>query len=281
MTLLPIQIESIVKNALLEDLGQGDVTTDILMQEMSTGKKAHALIRAREACILSGIEAAVCVFRLLDPALEITQHKLPGQSVQPGDTIMLLQGAVDTILKGERTALNFMQHLTGVATETGKFVDALSGTTARLTDTRKTIPGLRLLEKKAVIDGGGYPHRFNLSSAVMLKDNHIQWMGGIRQAVGILRRKVSHTITIEVEADTLDQVREAVEAGADIILLDNMTIEQVRQAVLLVDGRAVTESSGNISLATVRQYGETGVQYISTSKITMGARAIDIGLDLD
>jgi nicotinate-nucleotide pyrophosphorylase (carboxylating) len=184
-----------------------------------------------------------------------------------------------SLLKAERTALNFLQHLCGIATCTRQFVQKIDGTPARMTDTRKTTPGLRILEKQAVRDGGGFPHRFNLGTAAMLKDNHIIAAGGIGPAVRLLKQHVSHTVKVEVEIDHLHQLAEALEAGADIILLDNMTPDQVTTAVNQIAGKAITEASGGICLETVRSYALTGVQYLSTSQLTVGAKAIDIGLD--
>jgi len=277
-------IKAIVDAALLEDLGQGDVTTDNLPKLAEIHKTA--LIRVRQACVVSGLSAAALVFQGVDPTLVFEPAVQDGQSIQAGDLIGTVSGPMASVLKAERTALNFMQYLSGIATETSRYVAALSGTRTRITHTRKTTPGLRLLEQQAVLHGGGMPHRLNLSSCVMLKDNHLQALADssqnpIADAIRELRGRLSHTIKIEVEADRLEQVQQAVEAGADIILLDNMSPETIRQALAIIDGRAISEASGGISLDTIRAYAETGVDYISTSKITLGVPAIDIGLDLD
>lgn len=280
-----LTLQGIVQTALLEDLAQGDVTTDSLPQLALLQKQA--LFRVRQDCVVSGLSVAALVCQLVDPDLIFTPTLQDGTFAKAGTVIGHVQGAMASILKAERTALNFLQHLSGVATETRRYVQAVSGTGTKITHTRKTTPGLRLLEQQAVIHGGGLPHRFNLGSCVMLKDNHLQALGevnpneAIATAVKALRTKISHTTQIEVEADTLEQVRQAVEAGADIILLDNMGPDTIRQALEIIQKRAISEASGGISLDTIRAYAETGVDVISTSKITLGVPAIDVGLDLD
>lgn len=273
-------IRQIVQVALLEDLAQGDLTTDHLasLQNHPVG----AVIRTRKACVVSGLSVAREVFRQVDPAIVFETALNDGDTVGAVSVLASVRGSAASLLKAERTALNFLQHLCGIATETRRFADKLHGTRTVISHTRKTTPGLRLLERQAVTHGGGKPHRYNLGSAVMLKDNHLLAYPSsqpIFDAVRELRQKVSHTVKIEVEADALAQVQEALSAGADIILLDNMTPEQVQEAVTLIDGRAITEASGNISLETVRLYAEAGVDVVSTSKITLGAPAVDIGLD--
>jgi nicotinate-nucleotide pyrophosphorylase (carboxylating) len=271
-----LPIDTVIHAALLEDLGQGDVTTDALPFE---DKPTTAVLATREACVVSGLAVARRVFGLVDDSIRFEPLVSDGQMVQAGEQLAVIQGNTAEVLKAERTALNFLQHLSGIATETRRYSDAVAGTGARITDTRKTTPGLRFLEKQAVRHGGGFPHRFNLGSAAMLKDNHLQAVGGIEPAVQLLREKLSHTCRIEVEVEDMAGVAAALNAGADIIMLDNMTPEQVREAVSLIQNRAITEASGRISLETVRAYAETGVQYLSTSKITLGARPVDIGLD--
>jgi nicotinate-nucleotide pyrophosphorylase (carboxylating) len=277
-------IKSVVDAALFEDLAQGDVTTDNLPRLSEI--KLTADIRVRQDCVVSGLSVATLVFHTVDPSLIVEPVVKDGDFVPAGTVIAWVSGPMAPILKGERTALNFLQHLCGIATETRRFVDAIQGMHTRITHTRKTTPGLRLLEQQAVLHGGGMPHRFNLSSCVMLKDNHLQALAKaganpISDAIAELRGHLSHTIKIEVEADRLDQVQQAVEAGADIILLDNMSPETVKQALAIIQGRSTSEASGGIGLENVREYAETGVDYISTSKITLGVPAIDIGLDLD
>ncbi len=272
-------IADIIKTAILEDLGQGDITTDNLTVLNAPESISTARINARQAAVVSGLVVVCQVFHWVDPNLAIELSVSDGDSVEAGDEILLIKGQSASILKAERVALNFLQHLSGIATETRRYVEAVSGTQAKITDTRKTTPGLRFLEKQAVVDGGGSPHRFNLGSSVMLKDNHIQAVGSISKAVAELRARISHTSTIEVEADSLEQVQEAVDASADIVLLDNMNPEKIREALTIIDGRAITEASGGISLETVRAIAETGVAFISTSKITLAAPVIDFGLD--
>ena len=277
-------IQPIVTAALLEDLGQGDVTTDNLPRLAEIQKTA--LLQVREHCVVSGLSVAALVFQSVDPLLVFEPLVQDGQAVVPGQTIGQVTGSMASILKAERTALNFIQYLSGIATQTNLYVVAVQGTGTRITHTRKTTPGLRLLEQQAVLHGGGVPHRFNLGSCVMLKDNHLQALAQvsdnpIADAITELRSKLSHTTKIEVEADRLEQVRQAVEAGADIILLDNMSPGMIREALVIIQKRAISEASGGISLDTLRAYAETGVDYISTSKITLGVPAIDVGLDLE
>lgn len=277
-------VKAIVDAALLEDLGHGDVTTDNLPRLAEIHKTAK--IRVREACVVSGLSVATLVFQSVDALLVFEPTVQDGEWVQAGQTIGTVSGPMASVLKAERAALNFMQHLSGIATETSRYVQAIQGTNTRITHTRKTTPGLRLLEQQAVSHGGGMPHRFNLGSCVMLKDNHLQALSErsqnpIADAIQELRSRLSHTTKIEVEADRLEQVQQAAEAGADIILLDNMNPDTIRQALSIIDKRAISEASGGITLQTIRDYAETGVDYISTSKITLGVPAIDIGLDLD
>ncbi len=277
-------IRSMVETALLEDLGHGDVTTDNLPQLAAIQKTA--VLRVRQACVLSGLTVAAQVFQCVDAELVFESTLQDGDTVAAGTLIGTVKGSMASILKAERTALNFLQFLSGIATETRRYVDAIAGTETKITHTRKTTPGLRLLEQQAVLHGGGMPHRINLGSCVMLKDNHLQALAPnhqnpIAEAIQELRGKLSHTTKIEVEADRLEQVQQAVDAGADIILLDNMSPELIRQALNLIQKRAISEASGGITLETIRSYAETGVDIISTSKITLGVAAIDIGLDLD
>ncbi len=279
LTGVNLVMEEIIKAALREDLAQGDVTTDNI--KALACQTSQVVIRTRQDCVVSGIETAQQVFALIDKTLCFCPVVSEGQMVPAGTTLVELSGQTAALLKGERTALNFLQHLSGIATETQRYVAAVAGTGCRIAHTRKTTPGLRLLEQQAVIHGGGVPHRFHLGSAVMLKDNHLEALGDttLAEAIRQIRQQIPHTMTIEVEADTLEKAYEAAEAGADIILLDNMPPSQIREAVERI-GKAVTlEASGGIALETIRAYAETGVQVISTSKITLGAPAVDIGLD--
>jgi nicotinate-nucleotide pyrophosphorylase (carboxylating) len=266
-------IKNLVENAILEDLAQGDITTDNLPK--LTEIACTGLFRVRQACVVSGLQVAAQVCKTIDPALQFQAAIQDGDRASAGQVIATVTGSMASILKAERTALNFLQHLCGIATETRRYADALAGTKTKITHTRKTTPGLRLLE-----------HRFNLGSCVMLKDNHLQALCrhgamSLADAIQQLRARLSHTAKIEVEADTLEQVQQAADAGADIILLDNMTPEQIREALRIINGRAITEASGGITLETIRAYAETGVDCISTSKITLGVPAVDIGLDLE
>ncbi|WP_373532141.1 carboxylating nicotinate-nucleotide diphosphorylase [Vampirovibrio sp.] len=277
-------IRLIVDAALLEDLGQGDVTTDHL--PALAHLQREAVIRVRQDCVVSGLSVAALVFQSVDSTLLFQPVAQNGCFAKAGSIIGTVQGSMASILKAERTALNFLQHLSGIATETRRYVEAVAGTQTRIAHTRKTTPGLRLLEQQAVLHGGGLPHRFNLGSCVMLKDNHLQALAEttdnpIAEAIRLLRARISHTTKIEVEADRLEQVQQAVAGGADIILLDNMAPPMIREALAIIQKRAISEASGGISLETIRAFAETGVDIISTSKITLGVPAIDIGLDLD
>jgi nicotinate-nucleotide pyrophosphorylase (carboxylating) len=277
-------IRLMVETALLEDLGQGDLTTDNL--PALARMQREAVLRVRQDCVVSGLTVAALAFLSVDPLLLFQPEVEDGCRVRAGSVIGTVKGSMASILKAERTALNFLQHLSGIASETRRYVEAIAGTDTKITHTRKTTPGLRLLEQQAVVHGGGLPHRFNLGSCVMLKDNHLQALAQasenpIADAIAALKTRISHTSKIEVEADRLDQVRQAVAGGADIILLDNMSLPMIREALDIIQKRAISEASGGISLETIRAYAETGVDIISTSKITLGVPAIDIGLDLN
>jgi nicotinate-nucleotide pyrophosphorylase (carboxylating) len=271
-----------VRYALAEDVGSGDVTT---LATIPSDARAVAHMVAREPICVAGVALAEAAFRELasNITIEISAHD--GGRVGAGDQIISISGSARAILTAERVALNFVQRLSGVATLTAKFVDAVQGTRARILDTRKTTPGWRQLEKYAVACGGGQNHRIGLWDMVLIKDNHLAALrdekpNAIAAAVARAREQ-SPALKVEVEADTLDQVQQATEAGADIILLDNMTLDQLRAAVALVSGRAKTEASGGVNLQTVRGIAETGVDYISVGAITHSARAVDIGLDFD
>lgn len=274
-----LQIESIVRQALLEDLAQGDITTDSLF----TGSKTvTASIVARQPLVVSGLALACQAFYLVDADLSVSLKATNGQHLSKGQPLLQVEGNLASILKAERVALNFLQHLSGIATITNRFVQQVQNTAAKITDTRKTTPGLRLLEKQAVIDGGGSPHRYNLGSAVMVKDNHLTGIS-ITDAVKILRDNISHTQKIEIECDTLDQLAEVIKAQADIVLLDNMSPEQLTQAMVMIkdaNSPIIVEASGGVTLDSVNAIAQTGVYYISTSQITLGAPAVDIGLDI-
>ena len=270
-------LDEIVRRALAEDIGTGDVTTEAVVP-------AEAYAVARAVCksngILAGIPVAEAVFRTVDPEVLFQSFAKDGEWGTVGFTIFEVRGAARSLLIAERTALNFLQHLSGIATRTARCVGLVHGTKARIVDTRKTTPGLRVLEKYAVRVGGGCNHRFNLSDGILIKDNHIAAAGGIAEAVRRARRNAPHLLKIEVEATTLEQVQEALDAGADAILLDNMPPELLRQAVQLVAGRAVTEASGGITEENLREVAETGVDIISLGALTHSVEAMDINMSL-
>ncbi|MGZ0051310.1 carboxylating nicotinate-nucleotide diphosphorylase [Brevibacillus gelatini] len=272
------ELERKIEEWLQEDIGFGDVTTLSTIPESEQGT---GILYAKEAGVIAGLPIARQVFATVDPDLVFTAKVEEGQRVEVGQELAEVSGPVRSILSGERLALNLMQRLSGIATKTSEYVAAVAGTKARVVDTRKTTPGLRFLEKYAVRVGGGHNHRFALYDAVMIKDNHIKGAGGIAQAVAAARAAIPHTMTVEVEAESLEQVREALEAGADIIMLDNMSLETMREAVALIDGRAVVEASGGVSLETIGNIAKTGVDVISVGALTHSVKAFDISLDLN
>lgn len=270
-------IEPQVRAALQEDLGRaGDITSELTIPADQTGK---ARLVARKPGAISGLIAAKIAFRLIDPFLKFDVAAADGSKVEAGALIATVSGPARAILTAERVALNFAVHLSGVATATAALVDAVKGTKARIVCTRKTLPNLRILQKYAVRCGGGFNHRFGLDDAVLIKDNHIAAAGGIAPVLERVRAGLGHMAKIEIEVDTLAQLEEALSLGADTILLDNMTPENLRRAVALAKSRAVLEASGNVALATVREIAETGVDYISSGAITHSAVNLDIGLD--
>ena len=273
----PLLVEPLVRAALAEDLGRaGDLTS-----ELTVPAEAHGTVRlmARKAGVLAGLNAAEIAFHLVDPSLTVAIAIADGGRVKPGDRIASITGALRAVLTAERVALNFAGHLSGVATATAALVDAVAGTKARITCTRKTLPGLRLLEKYAVRCGGGFNHRFGLDDAVLIKDNHIAAAGGIAKALERVRAGLGHMAKVEIEVDTLAQLEEALALKADTILLDNMTPEELKHAVAMNAGRAVLEASGNVTAATVRAIAQSGVDYISSGAITHSAPNLDLGLD--
>jgi len=274
------EIRRAVRAALAEDVGSGDATTVATVPESAT---ANAVMRAREPLVVAGLAFAEAAFRELSSALKTERRARDGQRVKAGAVLLETSGPARAILSAERVALNFVQRLSGVATLTAQFVNAVKGTSARILDTRKTIPGWRRFEKYAVTCGGGRNHRFGLFDMVLIKDNHLATLRNAKPnaiAAAVLRaRKKYPRLEVEVEADTLKQVQEAVDAGADFILLDNMSLAQLRRAVKLVAGRAKTEASGGVTLKTVRAIAKTGVDFISVGALTHSARAVDIGLD--
>jgi nicotinate-nucleotide pyrophosphorylase (carboxylating) len=273
----PLLLDPIVRRALEEDLGRaGDITSDLVVP---AEREARALLVARKPGTIAGLIAAEAAFRLIDPSLAFRFEAQDGEAANQGQGLATIEGAARGILAAERVALNFVGRLSGIATATRALVEAVAGTKARIVDTRKTTPGLRLLEKYAVRCGGGFNHRFGLDDAVLVKDNHIEAAGGIAGAVGRLRAGLGHMAKIEVEVDTLDQLQEALALGVDTVLLDNMGVEDLKRAVELAAGRAVLEASGNVTLANVRAIAETGVDYISSGAITHSAPALDVALD--
>ncbi len=273
-----IYIDDIIKTALLEDINYLDTTTDYLIDEE---QENTARFLAKSSGVLCGINIALRVFELLQPAgFEAKVYKHDGDFLENGDIIAEIKGKTRTILKGERTALNLIQHMSGVATATRKAVDIVNGTNASIADTRKTLPGLRPLQKYAVTVGGGRNHRYNLSDAAMLKDNHVDAGGGIASAVAKLKTKLGHMTKIELEVRNLDELGQALEAGVDVIMLDNMSLEEMREAVEITNGRALLEASGNITSKTLRAIAETGVDIISMGALTHSVKAFDISLKI-
>lgn len=290
--LSPLMIEDLVRNALMEDLGRaGDITT---YATIGPEKTATAGLNSREAGVVAGLPLAQSAFRLIDPSVRFEALVGDGDRVTPGQPIARVSGAARSVLSGERVALNFLMHLSGVASYTARFAAEIAHTSARVTCTRKTLPGLRAVEKYAVRLGGGSNHRFGLDDAILIKDNHIAVAGGVASAITAARAYAGHLVKIEVEVDGLGQMREALTARPDVILLDNMGPDLLRQAVAINREhhglsaeayaadvrRVVLEASGNVNIDTIRAIGETGVDYISTSKITMAAPTLDIGLDI-
>ena len=276
------KVKQIVSTALGEDLASGDVTTESLVPFALEGK---ASILVKRDGVLAGIDVAKEVFRQVDHRLRFRALGKDGAKVRKGDVVATVEGKVASILKAERTALNFLQHLSGIATETARYVDAVSGTKAVITDTRKTIPGLRLLEKYAVRAGGGRNHRLNLGDGVLIKDNHLVILRssgvGLGEAVKKARKRAPRAMKVEVEVESVKQAREALSAGADIIMLDNMKVKGMRKVVELVRGRALLEASGGITLDKVRSVAETGVNLISVGALTHSAKALDISLEVE
>jgi nicotinate-nucleotide pyrophosphorylase (carboxylating) len=278
-TLYPLQFEPLLRAALAEDLGRaGDVTADATVDAAA---RASARLVARAAGCVAGLDVALATFLLLDPSIAIERVAADGERVAAGTLLARLAGPARPILAGERTALNLLGRLCGVATATAAYVDAVAGTGARIVCTRKTTPGLRALEKYAVRCGGGANHRFGLDDAVLIKDNHLVVAGGVAPAVERARRYVGHLVRIEVEVETIAQLDEALAAGVDAVLLDNFDLATLRGAVVRVEGRCVTEASGGITLATARRVAETGVDLLSVGALTHSAPALDVALDFD
>jgi nicotinate-nucleotide pyrophosphorylase (carboxylating) len=277
-TLPDFILEPLVRAALTEDLApMGDVTTRAVIPP---GTRYAARLNAREAGVVSGMQIAAMAFRLVDPTLKVETHVADGSPCAPGDVLMTIEGDAGSILMGERVALNFAGRLTGIATKTAGFVAETRGTNCKITCTRKTTPGLRAVEKLAVLHGGGSNHRYGLSDAILIKDNHIAAAGGITAVLSAAKAARSHMMRIELEVDRLDQLEEALSVGgADVILLDNMDTPTLIRAVEITAGRAVLEASGNMKLDRIAEVAATGVDYISSGALTHSARTLDLGLD--
>jgi len=274
----PLLVEDAVRAALLEDLGRaGDITTNATIP---AARQARAVIAARQPGIVAGLDLAKAAFRLLDPALVFDARIADGAAVTPGAILATIEGPARALLSAERVALNFLGRLSGVATLTSRYVAAVAHTKVRIVCTRKTTPGLRTFEKYAVLCGGGFNHRFGLDDAILIKDNHIAVAGGIIPALRAVKAAIGHLVKIEIEVDTLDQLDEVLTEGADVVLLDNMTPAQLREAVARVKGRLLTEASGGVTLETVAAIAESGVDMISVGALTHSAQVLDVGLDI-
>lgn len=269
-------IEEYVKQALIEDIGFGDITTDNLVSEDDTMK---CTLNSRTDGVFCGRNVFKTVFEILDKDIEIKFYVKDGDEIKKGDKLAEVKGSARAVLTGERTALNYIQRMSGIATETRKYQKAIEGYKAKIVDTRKTTPCFRVFEKYSVKVGCGHVHRFNLSDCAMIKDNHVKFAGSLSNAINILKKSISHAHKIEVECDTLAQVEEALNCGVDIIMLDNMTIEEMKIAIEKINGAAIIEASGNVNLTTLREIASTGVDIISSSAIVAKAPTLDLGLD--
>lgn len=275
MKLLQFYVDDIIKTALKEDINYIDSTTDLLI---SPKDQSEAYFVAKASGVVAGLDVALRVFELLDPTIEIIRHTEDGNEVFSGDILAEFKGNTAALLKGERTALNLLQHMSGIATYTDKCVKLVEGTNASICDTRKTLPGLRALQKYSVVMGGGKNHRYNLTDAAMLKDNHIDAYGGITNAVKALRERAGHMLKIEVETRNFDELNEALSVGADVIMLDNMSPADMKKAVEITAGRAKLEASGNVTLENIRSVAESGVDIISLGALTHSVTAFDISM---
>jgi nicotinate-nucleotide pyrophosphorylase (carboxylating) len=278
--LSPLVIDASVTRALEEDLGRaGDVTSTATVQ---AGTRARAVVAARRPGVISGLPLVEAALRKLDPAVSVTAQARDGDAVEAGAALLAVAGDARAVLGAERVALNFLGHLSGIATATSAFVRLIAGTNARVCCTRKTTPGLRALEKYAVRCGGGFNHRFGLDDAILIKDNHIAVAGGIRAVLTRARAVAGHLVKVEIEVDTLEQLREVLDTGmADVVLLDNMDVPTLKAAVAMAAGRVVTEASGGITHATAAAIAATGVDYLSSGAITHSAPNLDVGLDIE
>lgn len=278
MTLPQFYVDDLIKRAITEDINYIDVTTDYLVDENDT---TTAKFVSKDGGVLAGLDVALRVFTLLDDTASFEIYKHDGDAVQKGDIIARISGKTRALLKGERTALNLLQHMSGIASMTNRCVKLVEGTNASITDTRKTLPGLRPLQKYAVICGGGKNHRYNLSDGAMLKDNHIDAYGSLTGAVNALRKKIGHMVKIEVETRTLEELDEALTVGADVIMLDNMDYDTMKEAVRRTNGRALLEASGNVTPENIRKVAECGVDIISLGALTHSVKCFDISMRID
>ena len=282
MTLIPplnpMLIEDVIDRTLAEDLGRaGDITT---LATIPASARARAVIAARESGVIAGSDLAIAAFRRLDQSIRFDTHVADGVSVSKGDVALAIEGPARAILSAERTALNFMGRLSGIASLTARYVEKVKHTKARIVCTRKTTPGLRAFEKHAVRCGGGFNHRFGLDDAILIKDNHIAVAGGVAKALRAAKAFAGHLVKIEIEVDTLDQLDEVIREGADVVLLDNMTPVHLKDAVARVKGKMLTEASGGVTLETVVAIAESGVDMISVGALTHSAKVLDLGLDI-
>jgi len=271
-------VERLIRLALDEDIGTGDITTEHLID---SGMSGVGRIISKESLVLAGGPVACRVFELLDPSLVVSIHAEDGRFVPPGTVLMTVEGSMRSLLTGERTALNFLQRMSGIATHVRNYLQMMKGLSLQLVDTRKTTPGLRVLEKYAVRMGGARNHRMGLFDGVLIKDNHISACGGIMPAVSRIRRHMSHLMNIEVEVSTLEQVQEALQAGVDVIMLDNMSIDAMRKAVALIAGKALVEVSGRINAATIPGLAGAGIDIVSVGALTHSAKSVDISMDIE
>jgi len=272
-----IQIKKIIEQAVLEDLGTGDITTDSII---SPTQEAHGIIKTSEEGVIAGLDIAMKLFEYFDPEIEFKKVAMEGQKVSPGQILAEVKGSAQAILKGERTALNLLQRLSGIATRTSKFCEKVKDLPVHIVDTRKTTPGLRILEKYAVRVGGAKNHRYGLYDAVLIKDNHIALSGGIKYAIQSVKKNISHMVKIEIEVEDLTQLKAALKEGVDIILLDNMDLNTMKKAVELSGGQVLLEASGGISLERVRAIAQTGVNIISVGALTHSVQSLDINLEI-
>lgn len=272
-----ILIDKIIEQALLEDISTGDITTEFIIP---SNLKAKGIIKTSEEGVVAGLDIAYLIFKKLDSEIVFQEKIKDGTKVVRGKVLAEISGSARTILKGERVALNLLQRMSGIATITSKFCHEVKDLPVRIVDTRKTTPGLRILEKYAVRIGGGYNHRFGLYDAVLIKDNHIAVAGGIRSAVNSVRKQISHTVKIEVEVENLSQLQEALKVQVDIIMLDNMDLDTMKESVKMVKGKAIIEASGGITLEKVRKIAQTGVNLISIGALTHSVKSLDISMEI-